>query len=68
MTKKKRKITKIQMWFDPVVEETRARGRAFTARFGNDIKKISAELRKIAKNNPNKKLYVSEIKIVRKAP
>ena len=48
MAKKKRKIIKTQEWFDPVVEETRARGRAFTARFGNDIKKISAELRRIA--------------------
>lgn len=66
MTKKK-KITKTKEWQDPVVEETRARGRALTARFGNDIKKISAELRRIAKNNPNKKRYVSEIKIVKRA-
>lgn len=64
LMKKKRKK---QEWFDPVVEETRARGRAFTARFGNDPKKIMNYLRKIAKNNPNKKQYISEIKVVKKA-
>lgn len=64
---KKKKIIKTKEWQDPVVEETRTRGRAFTARFGNDIKKISAELRRIAKNAPDKSRYVSEIKIVRKA-
>ena len=62
--KKKRKNEK---WFDPVVEETRARGRAFTARFGNDPKKIMNYLRKIEKEDPNKKRYVSEVKVVRKA-
>ena len=64
---KKKNLIKTKEWQDPVVEETRARGRAFTARFGNDIKKISSELRRIAKNNPNKKRYVSEIKVVKKA-
>lgn len=64
MKKNKRKKDK---WFDPVVEETRARGRAFTARFGNDPKKILNYLRKIEKKNPNKSKYVSEIKIVKKA-
>ena len=54
-------------WFDPVVEETRQRRRALTASFDNDPKKLLDELRRIAKNNPDKSRYVSEIKIVRKA-
>lgn len=62
--KKKRKR---EEWYDPVVEETRARGRAFTASFGNDIKKIMNYLRKIEKKAHDKSKYVSEIKIVRKA-
>lgn len=64
---KKRKTKKNKEWFDPVVEETRARGRAFTARFGNDPNKIMNYLRKIEKNDPDKSKYVSEIKIVKKA-
>ena len=47
MRRKKKKEKK--EWLDPVVEETRERGRAFTARFGNDPKKIMAELRRIQK-------------------
>ena len=62
--KKKRKNEK---WFDPVVEETRARGRAFTARFGNDPKKMMDYLRKIEKKDPDKSKYVSEMKVVKKA-
>ena len=44
---KKRKTIKNKEWLDPVVEETRARGRELTARFGNDPKKIMNYLRKI---------------------
>ena len=62
-----RKKRKNEEWFDPVVEETRARGRAFTARFGNNPKKIMEYLRKIEKKDPDKSKYVSKIKIVRKA-
>lgn len=62
-----RKKRKNEEWFDPVVEETRARGRAFTARFGNNPKKIMNYLRKTEKKDPDKSKYVSEIKIVRKA-
>ncbi len=64
MKKKKKKDNK---WLDPVVEETRARGRVLTARFNNDPKKILDYLRKIEKKDPDKSKYVSEIKIVRKA-
>ena len=64
---KKRKTIKNKEWLDPVVEETRTRGRALTARFGNDPKKIMNYLRKIEKEDPDKSKYVSEIKIVRKA-
>ena len=62
--KKKRKK---EDWIDPVVEETRARGRAFTARFGNNPKKIMDYLRKVEKKDPDKSKYVSEIKIVKRA-
>ena len=54
-------------WFDPVVEEVRERGRAFTARFGNDPERIMDELRKMQELDPNKELYVSEVKVVKKA-
>ena len=54
-------------WLDPVVEETRARRRAFTARFNNNPKKISDEIKRLEKEDPDKSKYVSEIKIVRKA-
>ena len=63
----KKRRRKNDEWLDPVVEETRTRGRALTARFGNDPKKIMNYLRKVAKKDPNKSKYVSEIKIVRKA-
>ena len=62
----KKKIKK-EDWIDPVVEETRARGRAFTARFGNNPKKIMDYLRKVEKKDPDKSKYVSEIKIVKRA-
>ena len=64
---KKRKTIRNKEWLDPVVEETRARGRALTARFGNNPKKIMNYLRKIEKKDPDKSKYVSEIKIVKKA-
>ena len=60
-------IEKQGKWFDPVVEETRARGRKLTERFGNDPKKILDELRRVAKEDPNKNKYVSEIKIIKRA-
>ena len=62
----KKKIKKEDR-IDPVVEETRARGRAFTARFGNNPKKIMDYLRKVEKKDPDKSKYVSEIKIVKRA-
>ena len=65
--KKRRTIKNNKEWLDPVVEETRVRGRAFTARFGNDPKKIMNYLRKIEKKDPDKSKYVSKIKIVKKA-
>ena len=64
---KNKKNDDLKGWFDPVVEETREWGRAFTARFKNDPKKIMDELRRIEKEDPDKSKYVSEIKIVRKS-
>ena len=63
--KKRKKPSNILL--DLVVEETRARRRAFTARFDNDPDKLFAEIRRIEKEDPDKSKYVSEIKIVRKA-
>lgn len=54
-------------WLDPVVEETRARRRAFTARFDNNPKKLFDEIKRLEDEDPDKSKYVSEIKIVRKA-
>ena len=50
-------------WIDPVVEEVRERGRAYTKRFNNDIKAIMEDLRKLEKENPEK--YVSQLTVVR---
>ena len=64
--KKKNKIEHSE-WLDPVVEETRTRRRAFTARFNNDPSKLFEEIKRIEDEDPDKSKYVSEIKIVRKA-
>ena len=61
-----RKKNNSKEWFDPVVEETRERGRTFTARFDNDPKKILNELRRIEKKDPRKSKYVSEVKVIKK--
>ena len=61
------KKNKYSEWLDPVVEETRTRRRAFTARFDNDPKKLFDEIKRLEDEDPNKSKYVSEIKIVRKA-
>jgi len=63
---KKSKKSEYSEWLDPVVEETRARRRAFTARFNNDPKKLLDEIKRIEDEDPDKLKYVSEIKIVRK--
>ena len=60
-------MDKNKKWVDPVVEEVRERGRSFTARFNNDPKKIMEELRRIKESSTNQDLYVSEVKIVKKA-
>ena len=63
--KKRKKPSNILL--DSVVEETRARRRAFTSRFNNDPDKLFAEIRRIEKEDLDKSKYVSETKIVRKA-
>lgn len=47
---------------DPVVEEVRKRGKEFTARFGNDPKKIMKILQKMANKDSIKQ--VNEIRVV----
>ena len=49
-------------WKDPVVEEVRTRGRAYTARFNHDVHAIMEDLRKHQREHPE--LYVSQITIV----
>lgn len=50
-------------WVDPVVEEVRARGRAYTERLGHDIHAIMDDLRKDQIENPER--YVSQVTVVR---
>ena len=38
-------------WVDPLVEEVRQRGRAFTAKFNNDSKKIFDYLNNVHEKN-----------------
>jgi hypothetical protein len=49
-------------WEDPVVEEVRQRGRAYTERLGNDIHAIAEDLRKHQREHPER--YVSQITVV----
>lgn len=49
-------------WPDPLVEEVRRRGQAYTQRFGNDIHAIMEDLRKHKRENPDH--YVSQITVV----
>jgi len=53
-------------WIDPVVEEVRARGRAYTERFGHDIHAIMEDLRRDQRENPER--YVSQVTVVRSFP
>ena len=53
-------------YYDPVVEEVRARGRQLTKRYGNDPKKIIAMLRDRAKGHVDKQ--VSEVRVVADTP
>lgn len=55
-----------ERWFDPVVEEVRARGRAYTARFGHDIRAIIEDLRKDQALHPER--YVSQVTVVPARP
>jgi len=50
-------------WFDPVVEEVRARGCAYTERFQHDIHAIMEDLRKDQREHPER--YVSQITVIR---
>ena len=49
-------------WVDPVVEEVRARGRAYTERFRHDIHAIMEDLRRDQRENPEQ--YVFQITAV----
>lgn len=49
-------------YYDPVVEEVRARGRQLTARLDNDPKKILKMLQERAKKNPGQQ--VSQVRVV----
>jgi len=49
-------------WIDPVVEEVRERGRAYTARFGHDIRAIMEDLRQHERQHPER--YVSQITVI----
>ncbi len=51
-----------RQWVDPVVEEVRERGRAYTARFGNDVHAILEDLRKHERDHPER--YVSHVPVV----
>ena len=52
-------------WVDPVVEEVRVRGRAYTERFRHDIHAIIEDLRSDQRENPER--YVSQITVVRRS-
>jgi len=52
-------------WVDPVVEEVRARGRAYTERFRHDTHAIMEDLRRDQRENPER--YVSQITVVRRS-
>lgn len=41
-------------WVDPVVEEVRARGHAYTERFRHDIHAIAEDLRADQRENPDR--------------
>jgi hypothetical protein len=51
-------------WTDPVVEEVRARGRAYTDRFEHDVHAIMEDLRRHQKENPER--YVSQVTVIRR--
>ena len=53
-------------WKDPVVEEVRERGRAYTARFKHDVKAIMEDLRRHQRQHPER--YVSQITVVPSLP
>jgi len=53
-------------WTDPVVEEVRRRGRAYTERFGHDIHAIMEDLRRHQREHPER--YVTQITVVPEPP
>lgn len=53
-------------WVDPVVEEVRARGRAYTERFRHDIHAIMEDLRRDQREHPER--YVSQVTVVPESP
>ena len=53
-------------YYDPVVEEVRARGRQLTLRYGNDPKKIMAMLRERADAHADRQ--VRQIRVVADIP
>lgn len=53
-------------WKDPVVEETRERGRAYTQRLGGDIHRIFEDLRCHQSERPER--YVTQVTVVSQDP
>lgn len=51
-------------WVDPVVEEVRARGNAYTERLGHDTHAIMEDLRRDQREHPER--YVSQVTVVRR--
>lgn len=51
-------------WVDPVVEEVRARGNAYTGRLGHDTHAIMEDLRRDQREHPEN--YVSQVTVVRR--
>lgn len=49
-------------WVDPVVEEVRARGRAYTERLGHNTHAIMEDLRRDQREHPER--YVSQVTVV----
>jgi len=53
-------------WSDPLVEEVRQRGRAYTERLGHDIHAIMEDLRRHQREHPAR--YVSRVTVVPGSP
>ncbi len=52
----------VKQWIDPVVEEVRERGRAYTARLASDVHAIFEDLRKYQREHQERS--VSQVSVV----